>query len=93
MHALAVDLAAGLNAARPGTVQMNTGPLSRSDDMILGQWTKILALIGPPLTDPHTGQESAHLNDVQNGVWWLTYFLAAVLNLDPDLTPRYALGR
>jgi hypothetical protein len=72
---------------------MNTGYLSRSDDMILGQWARVLGLIGSPLTDPHTGQETAHLGDIQAGVWWLAHFLVAALNLVPDLTPRYALGR
>lgn len=92
-HALAMDLGAALNAARPGTVQMNTGYLSRSDDMALGRWTRVLGLIGPPLEHAHTAQESVHLGDIQAGVWWLTHFLAATLNLAPDLTPRYALGR
>lgn len=92
-HALAVDLAESVNAGRSGTVQMNTGYLSRSDDTILGQWTRILGLSGPPMTNPHTGQESARLGDIQDGVWWLAYFLTAVLNLVPELTPRYALGR
>jgi putative aminopeptidase FrvX len=92
-YALAVDLAEALNATRPGTVQMNTGYLSRSDDMILGQWTRILGLSGPPMTDPHTGQESACLSDIQAGAWWLSYFLVAALNVVPELTPRYALGR
>lgn len=91
--ALAVDLAEALNAQRPGTVQFNTGYLSRSDDMILGRWAPILALIGAPLTDPHTAHESARLGDLQAGVWWLTHYLAAVLRLAPELGPRYALGR
>jgi hypothetical protein len=92
-HALAVDLAAGVNAARPNTVQMNYGYLSRSDDMILGRWARVLGLIGPVMTNPHTAQESARLDDVQAAVWWLSYYLCAALNLAPDLTPRYALGR
>ncbi|NLX08828.1 MAG: hypothetical protein GXY36_04170 [Chloroflexi bacterium] len=92
-HALALDLAAGVNNARPGTVQMNTGYLSRSDDMILGRWARILALTGPPMTDPHTGHESARLSDVQAGAWWLACFLAAALDLVPALRERYALGR
>lgn len=92
-HALAVDLAAGINAARPDTVQMNYGYLSRSDDMILGRWARILGLIGPAMTNPHTAQENARLDDVQDTVWWLSYYLCAALNLAPDLTPRYALGR
>jgi putative aminopeptidase FrvX len=91
-HALALDLAGAINAQRPGTVQINTGYLSRSDDMILGRWTRMLALVGPPMTDAHTGHESARLRDVEHGVWWLAYFLIAALNVIPDLTPRYALG-
>jgi putative aminopeptidase FrvX len=92
-QALTVDLAGDLNALRPGTVQMNTGYLSRSDDMILGRWARVLGLVGSPMTDPHTGQETAQLGDIQAGVWWLAYFLVAAMNLVPDLTPRYALGR
>ena len=92
-HALALDLAHDLNALRPGTVQMNTGYLSRSDDMLLGRWARILALTGTPLTDAHTGRETAVLGDVQDGVWWLAHFAVAALNLVPELTPRYALGR
>jgi hypothetical protein len=92
-HALAVDLAEAINVIRPGTVQMNTSYLSRSDDVALSRWTRILGLSGPPLTDPHTGRESARLSDVQSGVWWLAHFVPAVLNLVPELTPRYALGR
>lgn len=92
-HALAVDLAEALNAQRPGTVQLNHGYISRSDDVFLSQWARILALIGPPATDPHTGYESAQLGDIQDSVWWLSYFLVTALNLVPELTPRYALGR
>jgi putative aminopeptidase FrvX len=92
-HALALDLAAGLNGLRPDTVQLNHGYLSRSDDMILGRWARILALNGPPLDGAHTGQETVAMNDLQNGVWWLSHFLAAALNVVPELAPRYALGR
>lgn len=90
-HALMVDLARDLNAVRPGTVQLNTGYLSRSDDMVLGRWAPILALSGPPMTDAHTGHESAHVADIQHGAWWLAHFLAAALGLVPELTARYAL--
>jgi hypothetical protein len=75
------------------TVQLNHGYISRSDDVFLSQWARILALIGPPATDPHTGYESAQLGDIQDSVWWLSYFLVTALNLVPELTPRYALGR
>lgn len=92
-HALGLALAEALNAQRPGTVQINTGYLSRSDDMILGQWARVLALVGPPMSDPHTGYESAILSDVQAGVWWLACFLAAASGLVPALAARYAVGR
>jgi putative aminopeptidase FrvX len=91
-HALAVHLAEQINAARPGTVQLNTGYVSRSDDVILGRWSRILGLIGPPLSEPHTGQERVTVGDLQAGVWWLAHFLAATLNLAPALTACYALG-
>jgi putative aminopeptidase FrvX len=91
-HALAVDLARDLNAAHPGTVQLNTGYLSRSDDMILGRWAPILALSGPPMADAHTGHESAQIADIQRGARWLTHFLAAVLGVAPDLDARYGLA-
>jgi len=92
-HALALDLARQINEIRPGTVQMNTGYLSRSDDMILGRWTQVLAMIGPPMTDPHTGHETARLSDIQDSVWWLAHFVIAALNMVPALAPRYGLGR
>ncbi len=90
-HALALDLAADLNATRPGTVQINNGYLSRSDDVALARWTRILALAGAPLEGAHTAQETAYLNDVQAAVWWLGHLLPAVLALSPDLNARYAL--
>ncbi len=65
-HALAVDLAAAMNVQRPATVQMNHGYISRSDDVFLSQWARVLALIGPPSSDPHTGHESARLDDIQD---------------------------
>jgi len=90
-HALALDLAAGVNHARPGTVQPNTGYLSRSDDLALARWAKIMALIGPPMLHAHTGHEAARLADVRAGAVWLAWFLAAALSLAPDLNARYAL--
>lgn len=92
-QALAVDLARQLNHVRPATAQINNGYLSRGDDMVLGRWTRILGLTGAPLSDAHTGHETAQLADIQSGVWWLAHFLAAALNLVPELAPRYALGR
>jgi len=93
VHALARDLARQINTARPGTVQMNTGYLSRSDDMILSRWAPVLGLVGPPMTDPHTGHEAARLSDIQASAWWLAHFLAAALNIAPEIGQRYGLAR
>lgn len=89
---LAVDLAESVNQSLPGTVQMNTGYLSRSDDMPLGRWAQILGMIGPPMTDPHTGYERAQIADVQSAIRWLSYFATATLNLDPVMGHKYAIG-
>jgi putative aminopeptidase FrvX len=88
--ALALDLAEGINQIRPQTVQLNTGYLSRSDDMALGRWTQILGMIGAPMSDAHTGYERAHLADGQSAIWWLAHFTLATLALEPGLARRYA---
>jgi hypothetical protein len=90
---LGVDLAAAINAASPGSVQINTGYLSRSDDMILSRWTQILAMIGPPMANPHTVQETARLSDLQHTIRWLTLYLTAVLGTDEALNQAYVLNR
>jgi putative aminopeptidase FrvX len=92
-QALAVHLSEEMNAARPDTVQMNYGYISRSDDMALGRWTRILALTGPPMQNAHTGHESANLSDIQDGVWWLSHFVPAVLNIMPEIVSQYAFDR
>src|SRR5258708_727244 len=90
--ALAIDLAKTVNGDRQGTVQMNRGYLSRSDDMALGRWTRILGMIGPPMTDPHTGEEPAYLSDVQSAMWWLACYAATTLIPTSDTTAKYALA-
>jgi len=92
-QALALDLAAGVNRARAGTVQFDTGYLSRSDDMALERWAKVMALIGPPMLHAHTGDETARLADVRSSAIWLAWFLAAGLALSPVIGARYALTR
>jgi hypothetical protein len=87
--ALAVDLAAEANAQRPGTVQLNAGYLSRSDDMALGRWTQILGMIGAPMVDAHTGHESARLADVPDAVWWLAHFTGALLGVSETIRAGY----
>ena len=91
--ALALDLIADFDVHRPGTVTPNRGYISRSDDMALTRWAPVLALVGPPITDPHTGFEAAQLGDIQGGAWYLAYFLAAMLGIAPEIAARYALRR
>lgn len=87
--ALGIDLATEANAQRPGTIQLNSGYLSRSDDMVLGRWTQILGMIGAPMTDAHTGHESAHLADLPPAVWWLAHFTGAVLGMSDEIASIY----
>ncbi|MCC7446612.1 MAG: hypothetical protein IT324_04310 [Anaerolineae bacterium] len=89
---LAIDLSAELNQQRSHTVQMNTGYLSRSDDMPLGRWTQILGMIGAPMTDAHTGHERASLSDLPSAMWWLSHFTVAVLAINMELVQTYALN-
>ncbi|MBL8152678.1 MAG: hypothetical protein JNM70_00725 [Anaerolineae bacterium] len=88
--ALAIDLAGELNAARPGTVQMNTGYLSRSDDMALSRWTHILGMSGPPMLHAHTDHETARLDDVPDAMVWLAHLAAALVS--EEAARRYAVG-
>jgi hypothetical protein len=92
-QALAVRLSEAMNSQRQATVQLNYGYISRSDDMALARWTRILALSGPPLQDAHTGHESARLSDIEDAVWWLSHFIPAVLNIVPEIVSEYALDR
>jgi len=45
------------------------------------------------MTDPHTGHEAARLSDIQASAWWLAHFLAATLNIAPEIGQRYGLAR
>lgn len=76
---LAIDRAEQVNALRPATVQMNTGYLSRSDDVPAFRWAKVLGMVGAPMTNAHTTRESAHLRDVVSAAIWLAQFSAAAL--------------
>ncbi|MEZ4666336.1 MAG: hypothetical protein R3E39_00210 [Anaerolineae bacterium] len=90
--ALALDLSEAVNEKHPNTVQMNTGYLSRSDDMPLGRWSQILGMIGAPLLEPHTGEERADLSDVRCAYQWLSYFALAAIGLDAQTSHAYALN-
>ncbi len=78
-QALAEALAREVNQARPGTVRLNTGYVSRSDDMLLSLWTRCLGLIGAPLANAHTTEETAALGDVAAAVEWLGEFVARLI--------------
>lgn len=73
------ELAAELNARRPQTVRLNYSYVSRSDDMLLNLWTRCLGLVGVPLMNAHTTEETADLGDVAAAVEWLGAFITAVL--------------
>ena len=76
---LALDRAAQLDAVRPGVVQFNTGYQSRSDDLPAFRWTKVLGMIGAPMTDAHTAEEAALMADVKAAASWLAHYTAAVI--------------
>ncbi len=76
---LAIDRAEVVNALRPGTVQMNTGYQSRSDDLPAFRWTKVLGMVGAPMRDAHTAHELARLDDAISAGYWLAQFSAAAL--------------
>ncbi|MFN8377539.1 MAG: hypothetical protein U0452_02610 [Anaerolineae bacterium] len=77
---LALDRAEQLEAVRPGVMQFNTGYMSRSDDLPAFRWTKVLGMIGAPMTGAHTAEEAALVADVKSTAEWLAHFTAAVLD-------------
>ncbi|MCY4147154.1 MAG: hypothetical protein OXE95_05750 [Chloroflexi bacterium] len=78
-QAQAEKLAAELNARRPNTVRLNYGYVSRSDDMLLNLWTRCLGLVGAPLLNAHTTEETAALDDVAATVAWVVVFVSEEL--------------
>lgn len=81
-----------LNNAELARVQHNNGYLSRSDDMPLHRWSRLLALIGPPLMHAHTGYETANLNDVVDAISLLTHVVALALGASQAATKGYHLS-
>ena len=78
-QAQAATLASELNARHAGTVQLNYGYVSRSDDMLLNLWARCLGLVGVPLLHAHSTEETAALDDVAAAVGWLPAFISAML--------------
>ena len=79
MQALAEDLAAEVNAKTPGAVRLNYGYVSRSDDMLLNLWTRCVGLVGVPLLNAHTTEETASLNDAAAAVGWVSELVPRLL--------------
>lgn len=77
---LALDRAAQVEALRSGVVQLNTGYLSRSDDVPAFRWAKILGMIGVPMVGAHTAEEAALVADIRATAGWLAHYAAAVLS-------------
>lgn len=78
-QALAESLAQSLNRRRPGTVRLNYGYVSRSDDMLLSTWSRCLALIGVPLAHAHTAEETLALDDMASALYWITALVSHIL--------------
>lgn len=78
-QALATDLAGEVNRVRPGTVKLNYGYVSRSDDMLLSLNARCLGLIGVVLKNAHTTEETIALGDLVAAVSWISAFLAKIL--------------
>ncbi len=78
-QALAESLAGAVNQRRAGTVRLNYGYVSRSDDMLLSTWSRCLGLIGVPLANAHTTEEAVALGDLVAAVYWISAYVGEVL--------------
>ncbi len=78
-QARAQSLAANVNQFRPGAVRLNHSYVSRSDDMLLANWSRPLALTGVIVANAHTTEESAAISDIISAAHWLPAFIAATL--------------
>lgn len=89
---LAFDLATAFEQLVPGIGQYV--PSDAMPENLGGRGLgRVLGLMGLPLSQPHAGQEIAHLKDLAASVWWISAFVALALNLVPQVGARYALGR
>lgn len=88
---LSHDLAASFLEFWPNGVQHHAGPCAAESGP--ASFRRVIGVMGPPVTQMIGEDERAGLRDIQAGAVWLTVYLAAVLNLVPDIAVRYALGR
>ncbi len=88
---LTMDFLEALNQVRPGSAQLDASYLPGLED---NSWqSRVLGLIGPPVTDSFMEPEQVSLRDIESGVIWLSLYLVSVLNLVSDLTVHYSLDR
>ena len=80
-QALATELAREVNRARPGSVKLNYGYVSRSDDMLLSLGARCLGLAGVVVDQPHTAEESASISDIAPASAWLAVLAQRLLAL------------
>ena len=80
-QALALELAQEVNRARPGSVKLNYGYVSRSDDMLLSLGARCLGLAGVVVDQPHTAEESASISDIAPASAWLAVLAQRLLAL------------
>ena len=78
-QALSEALAGEVNRERAGTVRLNYGYVSRSDDMLLATWARCLGLTGVIVANAHTTEETAALGDIVAAAHWVPAFIAQVL--------------
>ena len=83
-QALAQSIARIVNEQRPNTVKLNYGYVSRSDDMLLSLWSRCLGLIGVPLANAHTTEETISLKDMVDAVYWIPTFIMTLLDTHSD---------
>ncbi len=86
-QALMNEMADTLREVHGVQSQRYTGYLSRSDDMMLSRYSRMLALLGPPIRDAHTGHESAHMMDVEYTVRLAVPLLLTALGQLPTDVP------
>lgn len=60
--------------------QINYGYVSRSDDMLLSLWSRCLGLVGVPLENAHTAEETIHFLDLLSAQRWLAAFVPLALD-------------
>mgnify|MGYP000157998197 CR=1 FL=1 len=92
-QALTHDLALDFAQFRPAAAQYNAVHHTLVGREQRVNHSRVLGLMGPPLSRPHAGQEIVFMKDIQSSVWWLSCTLALMLNLVPSVTESYMLGR